>query len=511
MISQRVEWSQQSILYSGATGGLPASVSGLVRGVVVTVITLCLTFSHSAIEGAQPKPLNVLFIAVDDLGNVLDDDRPAGIKTPHLDKLKSRGTFFQRAYCQIPLCNPSRASVMTGRRPDATTVWDLDRHFRDQLPDSVTLSQFFRKKNYRVERVGKIYHYDVPRGIGTDGLDDAESWDRVINPKGRDVAEEELITNPTPYKPVSAAMSWLAAEGQDEEQTDGMIATEAIRLLQNQAEKPFFLAVGFFRPHTPYVAPKKYFEMHPLDQIELPQVPEDDRNDIPAAAIPHNIPEANYGLSDDILRKSLQAYLASVSFVDAQVGRVLDELDRLELTDKTLIVFWSDHGYHLGEHGLWQKRTLYDESARAPMIVSMPVSQTAGITCNRVVEFIDMYPTITDLVSGEVPEGIDGRSLKPLLEDPRAKWNFPAFTQILRPGDGKPVMGSAVTKGRWRYVEWNGGKDGSELFDHQNDPQELTNLSESAEHEKIRNRLSRLLKQLVSPAVPETPFNPKRL
>ncbi|MCH5375441.1 MAG: sulfatase-like hydrolase/transferase, partial [Planctomycetes bacterium] len=250
---------------------------------------------------------------------------------------------------------------------------------------------------------------------------------------------------------------------------------------------------------------------HPLDEIELVQVPPDDRDDIPTAAIPHNIPKPNYGLNEDILRKSLQAYLASVSFVDAQVGRVLDELDRLGLTEKTLIVFWSDHGYHLGEHGLWQKRTLYDESARAPMIVSMPASKTAGITCRRVVEYIDIYPTITDLVIGEIPDGLDGRSLKPLLENPQAKWNYPAFTQILRPVDGRPVMGASVTKGRWRYVEWNGGKEGAELFDHKTDPQELTNLAEFPNHKKIRNRLSRLLKESTSPAVPETPFNPKRL
>jgi len=514
--SRRVEESLVSRAFSGATGGagatggLPASASDDVYRVIIALLTLCFIFSHSVINGAEP--LNVLFIAVDDLGNVLDDDRPAGIKTPHLDQLKSRGTFFERAYCQIPLCNPSRASVLTGRRPDATTVWDLDRHFRAQLPDAVTLPQYFRNRHYKVARVGKIYHYDVPRGIGTSGLDDPPSWDHVVNPKGRDVTEEELITNPTPYKPVSAAMSWLEAEGQDTEQTDGMIATEAIQLLQEYGQQqPFFLAVGFFRPHTPYVAPKKYFQMHPLDEIKLVEVPANDRDDIPPAAIPHNIPEPNYGLSADILKKSLQAYRASVSFVDAQVGRVLDELDRLGLTEKTLIVFWSDHGYHLGEHGLWQKRTLYDESARAPMIVSLPGSKTAGITCKRVVEYIDMYPTIADLVTGEVPDGLDGRSLKPLLENPKAKWNYPAFTQILRPGDGKPVMGGAVTKGRWRYVEWNGGKEGAELFDHRNDPREITNLADDPEHKTVRNRLSRLLKQHLSPAVPETPFNPKRL
>lgn len=455
--------------------------------------------------------LNVLFIAVDDLGNVLDRDRPAAIKTPHLDALMERGIFFQRAYCQIPLCNPSRASVMTGKRPDETTVWDLDRHFREQIPDAVTLSQQFRQQDYQVARVGKIYHYNVPKGIGTDGLDDKPSWDKVINPKGRDVADEELITNPTPWKPVSAAMSWLEAEGTDEEQTDGMIATEAIGLLQEFQDDPFFLAVGFFRPHTPYVAPKQYFEMHPLKDIKLEDVPEGDRDDMPLAAIPHNVPKPNYGLERDLLKKSLQAYYASVSFVDAQVGRVISELDRLKLNDKTVIVFWSDHGYHLGEHHLWQKRTLYDESARAPVIITAPGLDAAGTICHRVVEFIDIYPTVTDLVFETVPEDIDGRSLKPLLENPKAKWNHPAITQILRPGDGKPVMGAAVTVGRYRYIEWNGGEEGLELFDHRTDPREITNLATSPEHQQVKKRLQKLLHKHISTDVPTTPFNPRRL
>jgi len=479
----------------------------------LALTVLLLIFTRVSYCDAQDEstPRNVLFIAVDDLGNVLDEDRPAIIKTPHLDELKQRGTFFQRAYCQIPLCNPSRASVMTGKRPDATTVWDLDRHFRDQIPEAVTLSQMFRQHEYQVARVGKIYHYNVPKGIGTNGLDDEPSWDHVINPSGRDVTEEKLITNPTPWKPVSAAMSWLAAEGADEEQTDGMIATEAVGLLNQYQEAPFFLAVGFFRPHTPYVAPKKYFEMYPLQDIKLTTVPEGDRDDIPAAAIPHNIPKPDYDLDETTLKKSLQAYYASVSFVDAQVGRVIQELDRLKLTDKTVIVFWSDHGYHLGEHHLWQKRTLYDESARAPVIIASPHGASQGVTCKRVVEFIDIYPTVTDLVFGDVPQTLDGRSLVPLLNKPDAKWNHPAFTQILRPGDGKPVMGSAVTTGRYRYIEWNGGKEGRELFDHRTDPEEHHNLVDSPEHQDVVNRLKKQLHKHVSTEVPQTPFNPKRL
>ncbi len=317
------------------------------------------------------KP-NVLFIAADDLANVLGRTRPAGLRTPNLDRLAARGVFFERAYCQIPLCNPSRASLMTGLRPDTIGVFDLDLHFRTTTPNVVTLSQQFKNHGWVTQRVGKIYHYDVPHGIGTDGLDDPASWQHVVNPKGRDVTEESKITNPTPHKPVSAAMSWLAADGTDLEQTDGMIATEAIRLMEANRDRPFFLGVGFFRPHTPYVAPKSHFEAYPLDTLKLTEVPEGDRDDIPAAAIPHNIPLPDYGLPKSDLLKSLQAYYASVSLVDAQIGRLLDALDRLALSDHTIIVFWSDHGYHLGEHHLWQKRALFDESSRAPVIIALP-------------------------------------------------------------------------------------------------------------------------------------------
>ena len=465
----------------------------------------------SAARHATADRLNVLFIAIDDMGNVLGRTRPPGLKTPHLDRLASRGTFFERAYCQIPLCNPSRASVMTGRRPDATTVWDLDRHFRDQLPDVVTLSQRFLQQGYHAARVGKIYHYDVPRGIGTNGLDDDASWDRVVNPKGRDVTDEPLITNPTPQRPVSAAMSWLAADGADEDQTDGMIATEAIRLLEELRDQPFFLGVGFFRPHTPYVAPRKYFEMYPQDSIELVEVPTGDRDDIPAAAIPHNIPVPDYGLDRETLERSLQAYLASVSFVDAQVGRVLDALDRLHLTDRTLVVLWSDHGYHLGEHHLWQKRTLFDPSARAPVIIAAPGSNSRGVACRRVVEFVDLYPTTVELALGEMPDDVDGRSLRPLLNDPDAEWDEVACTQILRPGDDSPVMGRCITTERWRYIEWDSGAAGRELYDQVKDPRELTNLADDPEQVPVIHRLRRRLEARASGAVPSTPVNRKRL
>ena len=479
------------------------------------VAALCCLFFISGLgpiqsEGADHP--NVLFIAVDDLGNVLGRTQPGLLKTPHLDRLMAEGTFFERAYCQIPLCNPSRASVLTGQRPDATTVYDLDRHFREQLPEVTTLPQLFREHRYRVARVGKIYHYDVPRGIGTNGLDDDRSWDEVFNPKGRDVADEALITNPTPQKAVSAAMCWLAADGTDQEQTDGMIATQAVHWLTQHHKAPFFLAVGFFRPHTPYVAPKKYFEMYPLEHVVLPEVPPGDRDDIPAAAIPHNIPLPDYGLPQETLRESLRAYYACVSFVDAQVGRVLEALDRLELADNTIVVFWSDHGYHLGEHHLWQKRTLFEESAKAPIIIRWPGAASRGKACSRIVEFVDLYPTVADLAGLSIPDDLPGTSLRPLMNNPEAPWDRPAFTQILRPGtDGPDTMGRVITTSRYRYVEWSGGEQGRELYDHKVDPHEIHNLANDPSHQDQVQEFHTLFPNSVRSSAPDTPVNPKRL
>ncbi len=464
--------------------------------------------------GAEPRT-NVLFIAVDDLGNVLGSAGDARAATPHLDRLAATGVRFDRAYCQIPLCNPSRASVLTGLRPDATSVYDLARHFRTQRPDVKTLPQLFRDAGWFTARVGKLYHYDVPRGIGTDGLDDAPSWQQVVNPKGRDVAEEALIVNPTPGRPVSAALSWLAAEGTDEEQTDGMVATEAIRLLEARRGEAFFLGVGFFRPHTPFVAPKRYFDRHPLESMRLPESPADDRADLPAAALAHNNVVPHYGLDEPTRRRALQAYYASVAFVDAQIGRVLDALERLGLADRTLVVLWSDHGYHLGEHGgIWQKRCLFEESARAPLIVRDPRARGNGRASARVVEFVDIYPTVAERCGLQVPAGLAGRSLRPLLADPAAPWDGAAVTQILRPADARlpgPTMGRSIRTERWRYTEWNEGAAGRELYDHDADPREHRNLAALPAHAEVIRELRAKLAERARGTPPPTPFDPARL
>ncbi|MEW4530924.1 sulfatase [Maioricimonas sp. JC845] len=466
-------------------------------------------------EQTDRRQPNVLFIAVDDLACTLGCYGDLVAKTPNIDCLATTGTCFRRAYNQLPLCNPTRASIMTGLRPDTIKVYDLDRHFRDEVPDVVTLPQAFQKAGYFVARVGKIYHYNVPASIGTDGFDDPPSWHRTVNPKGRDKTDEPLIFNAEPHRKISAALSWLAADGTDEEQTDGMIATEAINIMREKRDEPFFLGVGFFRPHTPYVAPKKYFDLYPLDSLRLPYAPADDRADIPTAAFAHNCPVPHYGLDEPTLLKATQAYYACVSFVDAQVGRLLDALDELGLADDTIVVFWSDHGYHLGEHnGIWQKRTLFEQGARAPLIVRVPGLNSGP--CERIVEFVDIYPTLTDLAGVDPPDGLAGRSLRPLLEDALAEWDGYAVTQVLRPADDRlnePVMGCSIRTHRYRYTEWGEGKYGIELYDHQADPNEFHNLAIDPDERarQVIERLRPLLRARASGKTPSTPFNPARL
>ncbi len=436
------------------------------------------------------RPPNVLFIMSDDLTCVLGAYGHREMKTPNIDRLAKRGVLFEKAYCQFPLCNPSRASMMTGRRPDTTKVVGNGLYFRKILPDAVTLPELFKKNGYFSARVGKIYHYGVPGQIGTDGLDDPQSWNQVINPKGRDKVDEAQVINYTPHNGnLGAAMAWMAADGTDEEQTDGKIATETIRLIEQHKDKPFFIATGFFRPHVPDIAPKKYFDLYPLDKISLPDYPAAHLADIPPMAF--HVRPANYGLDSEKLRAFKRGYLASVSFVDAQVGRLLEALERLDLDKNTVVVFVSDHGWLLGEHSQWQKMSLFEESARVPMIIYAPKARANGSRSPRVVELLDIYPTIAELCGLSAPTGFEGKSLLPLLNFSIAKWDKPAFTQVT----GKDRNGRSVRTERWRYTEWDDGKAGAELYDHWLDPHELKNLAYNPSYAKTAAKLERILKK----------------
>lgn len=437
---------------------------------------------------AQAEKLNVLFIATDDLNNDLGCYGHPLVQSPNIDRLAARGVRFDRAYNQYPLCSPSRVSMLTGLRPDTTRIFDLRTDFREIIPDAVTLPQLFKQHGYFTARVGKLFHYGVPRHIGTSGLDDPASWDQVVNPRGRDKEEEDQIINHTPDRGLGSSLSLLAAEGTDEEQTDGMVALEAIRLMEENREKPFFLGVGFFRPHSPYIAPRKYFDLYPLERIKLPEGPADDRDDIPEAGLWVNPP--HWGVSEDKLIEAIQAYYAAVTFMDAQVGKLLDALDRLGLADHTIVVFWSDHGYHLGEHGLWMKQSLFEESARVPLIMAAPNLQGNGRASAATVELLDVYPTLAALCGLAAPQNLQGTSLRPLLDNPAAEWTEPAYTQVRRQGN---FMGYSVRTDRWRYTEWDGGKRGVELYDHQTDPHEFTNLARDPRYAETIAELEKLL------------------
>jgi uncharacterized sulfatase len=443
--------------------------------------------------GAADRKLNVLFIAVDDMNNDLGCYGHPFVKSPNIDRLAKMGVKFDRAYCQFPLCSPSRSSLLTGLRPSTTRVFDLTYHFRSGMPNVVTLPQMFKNNGYYSARVGKIYHYGNPGDIGTSGLDDPSSWNHFVNPAGRDKTVLELdIMNYTPKRGLGSAMAFLADRtGKDEEHTDGKVALETIKLLEQHKDKPFFLAAGFYKPHTPYVAPKKYFDLYPIDQIQLPSDPADHLKSVPKPALASTTPWPYFGVTPDQARECKQAYYAAISFVDAQIGKLLDTMDRLKLWDNTVVVFWSDHGYHLGEHGLWMKQSLFEESARVPLIIIAPGATGNGKSCARTVEFVDLYPTLADLAGLTPPKNLAGASLRPLLDDPTKAWDRPAFAQVQRAG----FPGYSVRTERWRYTEWDDGKQGTQLYDHEADPRELRNLAADPNYANVVTEMKALVKK----------------
>jgi uncharacterized sulfatase len=457
-------------------------------------LLLLLVFTGRIIAvSAQSKPrYNVLFIAVDDLNNELGCYGSKEVQSPNIDRLARQGVRFDRAYTQFPLCSPSRSSLMTGQRPDVTGIYELQTHFRKNLPEVVTLPQLFMNNRYFSARVGKIFHYGVPSQIGTNGLDDSLSWHRRINPKGRDKIAESTIKNLTPDRQLGSALSWRADQGTDDEQTDGLIAAEAIRVLEEKKDEPFFLAVGFFRPHTPYVAPKKYFDLYSPEKVTLAREKENDLEDVPEAAL--FTKPSHWGLGEADRRQAQRAYYAVITFMDAQVGKLLDALDRLKLRDNTIVVLWSDHGYNLGQHGQWMKQSLFENSARVPLIISVP-GGTKGKASLRTVELLDLYPTLAQLCGLTPPTDLQGKSLVPLLKNPNAAWDKPAYTQVKR-GD---IIGRSMRTERYRYTEWDEGREGVELYDHQTDPDEFTNLARQSAYAARVKELSELLRKSYVP------------
>ncbi len=444
-----------------------------------------LLVSISLAQGNESDRKNVLFLVADDLNCDLACYGHPQVSSPNIDRLAARGLLFENAYCQYPLCSPSRSSFLTGRRPNATRIhtnpgaarasadYRPTPNFREHIPDTVTLPQLFKQNGYRSIRVGKLYHYGVPGQIGTSGLDDGPSWELVVNPAGRDKAEEHKIFSLTPGT-YGGSLSWMASQGTDMEQTDGLCATAAISLLNefHENKQPFFLAVGFYRPHTPYVAPNSYFDQYSLDSIQLPELSRDDLQREPPPAYASSKKEQE-SMQDSQRREAIRAYRAAITFMDAQVGRVLDELDRLNMSENTIVVMISDHGYHQYQHGLWQKMSLFENSARVPMIVSVPNSASQGKRTTALAELVDLYPTLARLCElKDVPDYLDGMNLIPVLQDPNTSVKNAAFTQLRRGG----FDGYSVRTTRFRFTQWDEGKRGEQLYDLLADPNESRNL-----------------------------------
>jgi uncharacterized sulfatase len=458
---------------------------------------------------AEESSMNVLFIAADDLNCDVSTYGVSQVPTPNLDRLHAMGVRFDNAYCQQPLCGPSRASVMTGKRPNTIRCFTLNDQPRKRNPGIVTLGQFFKERGYYSGRVGKIYHYGNPTYIGTNGHDDEETWTERFNPKGIDRTQEENIIRYPGGKTgkkggLGISMAWWDPESEDSEHTDGMVADIAIEMIEAHKDEPFFIAAGFFNPHCPYVAPKKYFDLYDINAITLQDLDEAkaELEDVPKMAVQRDIgqrwPYYYKGLTIDEAKQSKLAYYATISFVDAQVGRLLDALETNDLMDNTIIVFWSDHGYFLGEKGLWFKRKAFERSARVPLLIAVPDGLRAA-NSTQMVELIDLYPTLVDYAGFAVPDDLEGRSMRPLLSDSDADWKTSAITQIHHSSN---AQGYSIRTERWRYTEWNRGEAGLELYDHANDPEETKNLATHPEYASVVESLSVELRQYSDTYVP---------
>ena len=370
----------------------------------------------------------MLLIVSDDLNNDLGCYGNAVVKSPQIDRLARRGVRFDRAYCQYPLCNPSRSSFLSGRRPGTTGITNNGTPTRTYLKDAVFLPQYFRQQQYTTVKVGKIYHTG-------DGFEDPISWDSdTRETKDAKSPPRDQIVETFPEGDTNREFQAIVLDAADPDTYDGTVARKSVEFMEQAArgDKPFFLAVGFRRPHLPYAAPKKYFELYPPERLALPTEPSDHIKDIPAAALTYEPGSKRPG--PDAARRGRSAYYASLSFMDAQVGVLLDALDRLKLWDKTVVVFMSDHGYHLGEHGgLWHKRSLFEESARVPLIVAAP-GKESNASLPRLVELVDVYPTLAELCGLPAPASLEGTSFVPLLDNPDQAWKKAAFTEVNRGG-----------------------------------------------------------------------------
>jgi len=452
---------------------------------LLAVLVVGLGLLGRCVAAEQP---NVLFIVADDLRDTLGCYGNTAVKTPNLDRLAARGVRFDRAYVQYPVCNPSRSSFLSGLRPDQTGITDNGTILRDKLPEVVTFPQLLKENGWQSVAFGKIYHLGGGRNeaLRRKWMDLPKSWDSAQafdatatgkrNLAGRNLTEGKLKW-----------CQWAMADGGDDDQADGQNARAAVEFIEQAGAKPWLLAVGFHKPHDPFIAPKKYFDLYPTESLKLYQDPKS-MTPAPPLAVGFGDYGKEFAKFTEVERKEFQrAYYAGVSFMDAQVGRVMEALDRRQLWDKTVVIFISDHGYHLGERQWWNKNTLFERSTRAPLIIAAP-GVKAGVV-KGIVEFVDLYPTITDLCGVKPPPGLAGQSLRPWLRDPARPGKEAAYTIVTR---GPNQRGESVRTDRWRFTLWSDGS--KELYDHASDPQETSNLAAASGMEKVITELTTKLK-----------------
>ena len=456
------------------------------------------------------KPPNVLFIVVDDLRPEVGCYGATHMKTPNLDKLAAGGVLFERAYCQVAVCNASRSSVLSGTRPDTTRVLDNQHFMRPNMPDVLTLPQHFKNHGYTSLSLGKVFHHsekepgDDPQSWSEPAWYHGEPYRHWFTKESLDYVKQ-LKALPKDQQPKQLrAAPFEAADEPDDSYPDGQTAVKAIETLRRLKShgKPFFLGVGFVKPHLPFTCPQKYWDQYPADTIQLASNPQRPK-DAPEPAFHNNYELRSYGtvpengkVSKPLALNLIRGYRACVSFMDAQLGRVLAELDQLGLRDDTIIVLWGDHGYHLGENGMWTKMTNFEFGTRVPLIVSQPGMKSAGQRSKAFVELVDLYPTLAEMCALPLPAHLEGRSFVPLLEKPDQPFKKAVFSQYLRAGK-PPYMGRSIRTDRWRYTEWHDLKNqpaGTELYDEVNDPQENVNLANEPAHAETVKQLAEHLK-----------------
>ena len=451
------------------------------------------------------RKMNVLFIAVDDLRPQLGCYGQKHIISPNIDRLAAQGLLFERTYCQQAVCAPSRASLLSGTRPDTTKIYNLSTPLRKAMPNVLTLPEHFKKNGYETISIGKIYHHsgDDRQGWSQDpyraGTFPEGTW------KGRGYLTKKAIAQMAEYNKAHPNMrgrgpAFEAADVADNAYPDGCNTDYAIKQLNRLKHKPFFLAMGFYKPHLPFNAPKKYWDMYKSEDIKLADNPFVPKNAPTYATTNWGELRNYYGIpktgscSDELARQLIHGYYACVSYIDVLLGRLLDELDRLKIRNNTVIILWGDHGWKLGEHAGWCKHTNFELDTRVPMLLSVPGMQTAGRRTWALTEYVDIYPTLCEVCGLAVPGHLEGLSVVPLLKNPDLPWKKAAFSQYPR---GK-IMGYSMRTDRFRYTEWRDRRSGRvmarELYDHQKDPQENVNAIEQPDYTVHVKRLARMLK-----------------